>query len=63
MTANSAARVTRSDIPAYAHYLITSCNVRTLGAWRRAGRPNPFIRQDARADMVTRTQIVNLFFT
>ncbi|MXQ07963.1 hypothetical protein GQ651_08905 [Alphaproteobacteria bacterium GH1-50] len=62
MTALYAASGFRSETFAYITYVVSTCRLMTPRAWRRAGRPAPFAKRDYRADIVTRTQIVDLFF-
>ena len=50
------------DVRSYASFILTTGTFRTFGEWKKAGKEDPFAAPDYRSDMVTRTQIVNIFF-
>ena len=55
-------RRARFDFGEYVFFVLSTGTYQTFSQWRAGGRPNPHRREDYRDDMVTRTQIVNLFF-
>lgn len=55
-------RNARVEIGDYVYFVLSTGTYQTFAKWREDGRPNPHRSQDYRDDMVTRTQIVNLFF-
>ncbi len=52
----------RVEVGNYAYFVLSTGKYQTFAKWRQDGRPNPHRNQDYRDDMVTRTQIVDLFF-
>ena len=55
-------RKARVDVGDYVYFVLSTGTYQTYAKWRKDGKPNPHRRQSYSDDMVTRTQIVNLFF-
>ena len=54
-------RSARSDVGEYAYFVLSTGTYQTYARWRAGGRPNPFRKKCYGTDIVTRTQIVELF--
>lgn len=55
-------RNARTEIGDYVYFVLSTGTFQTYARWRKDGRQNPLRARDYRDDMVTRTQIVDLFF-
>lgn len=55
-------RNARVEIGEYVYFVLSTGTYQTFARWRQDGRRNPHAANDYRQDMVTRTEITNLFF-
>lgn len=47
----------------YLYYLLSTGKYKSRARWRAMGEPNPFAPRDYRADMTSRSELVNLFYS
>ncbi len=55
-------RRARVEVGNYVYFVLSTGTYQTFAKWREDGRPNPHGAKNYRDDMVTRTEIVDLFF-